>query len=190
MIRLFLFLVAVPLFFSGLMIASGQWQASRSGWQVTPLSWPNSSPHLMQTTAPPWPDLSISKSDSSDPAAVGIPLTYTITVTNNGGVDATGVTLFDILPARVNFSSAASSQGNCDGTTIIICDFNTLTIDAVVTVTVVVTPLDATSISNAAGVTSDEADLDLTDNTVVEETQLNPSSAGPISPIYLPVIFK
>jgi uncharacterized repeat protein (TIGR01451 family) len=140
----------------------------------------------MQTTAPPQPDLSVSKSDSSDPAKVGISLTYTITVANNGTEEATGVTLYDILPSSVNFGSATPSQGNCTGTSIIICDLNSLNSGATVIVAVVVTPTKVGRITNAAGVLSDEDDSDLTNNTTVEETRVTPS----VSRIYLPLIFK
>ena len=44
-------------------------------------------------------DLSITKTDSPDPATVGNNVTYTITVTNTGANDASAVTVADALPA-------------------------------------------------------------------------------------------
>ena len=46
-------------------------------------------------------DLSIAKVDSPDPVVQGSSLTYTVTVTNNGPSNATGVVMTDTLPAGV-----------------------------------------------------------------------------------------
>ena len=53
----------------------------------------------------PAPDLALSASATPSPAVAGQPLTYTLTLTNGGG-DATGVELEDVLPAGVAFVSA------------------------------------------------------------------------------------
>ncbi len=55
-------------------------------------------------------DLSITKTDVTDPVNAGDNLTYTITVTNDGPDAATGVTVTDPLPANVTFVS-----GDVDG---------------------------------------------------------------------------
>jgi len=55
-------------------------------------------------------DLALSASGPTT-GAVGTPLAYTFTVTNNGPSPATGVTLTQVLPAGINFVSAAASQG-------------------------------------------------------------------------------
>jgi uncharacterized repeat protein (TIGR01451 family) len=44
-------------------------------------------------------DLSVGKTATPDPATVGTPLTYTLTVANNGPDAATGVRLIDRMPA-------------------------------------------------------------------------------------------
>ena len=190
MIRIFLFLAVVPAIIVGVMVAAGQLQVSGSQLEIAPVNWPSSRPKYMQTTIPPQIDLSVNKSDSPDPATVGTNLAYLITVTNYGSLDATGVTLFDILPASVTFGSATPSQGNCAGTSIIICNLNTLTSSAIITVTVVVTPTEELRITNAAGVISDGVDPDMTNNTTTEDTQVGPSQTGVVSLIYLPIILK
>ena len=76
-------------------------------------------------TQPP-ADLFLTMSDSPDPVTAGTNLTYTITVTNNGPTDATGVTVSDPLPAGVSFVSANPTQGSCSGTTTVTCDLGGL----------------------------------------------------------------
>ncbi len=53
-------------------------------------------------TLTPEADLSISKTDSPDPVAALDTLTYTVTVSNAGLSDATGVTVTDTLPAGLS----------------------------------------------------------------------------------------
>ena len=55
-------------------------------------------------------DLAIVKAGNVDPVDAGDPLTYTLTVTNNGPDSAAGVSVVDTLPSDVTFVS-----GNVDG---------------------------------------------------------------------------
>ncbi|NIT28630.1 MAG: DUF11 domain-containing protein, partial [Candidatus Aminicenantes bacterium] len=90
----------------------------------------------------PTSDLSITKTDSPDPVAIGENITYTLTVTNNGPSIANGVTVTDTLPVEVTFLSAISSQGACihngsvNGGTVT-CDIGSLANVANATVTIV-----------------------------------------------------
>ena len=54
-------------------------------------------------------DLSLTKSFSTQPAstAIGSTLEYTITVTNEGSLDMTNVTIVDYLPCGLDFNSSA-----------------------------------------------------------------------------------
>ncbi|UCD51684.1 MAG: DUF11 domain-containing protein, partial [Phycisphaerales bacterium] len=61
----------------------------------------------------PEADLEVVKTTLPDPVDAGTTLTYTVTVTNNGPGNATGVTLTDTLPEGVIFLSASgTSQGS------------------------------------------------------------------------------
>jgi uncharacterized repeat protein (TIGR01451 family) len=62
-------------------------------------------------------DLAVSKTASSTSVNSGSNFSYTVTLTNNGGSDATGVTLSDTLPAEVTYVSAVASQGSYNPTT-------------------------------------------------------------------------
>jgi uncharacterized repeat protein (TIGR01451 family) len=139
---------------------------------------------LLNDSKPPSADLAISKSDSPDPVTVGNPLTYTITVRNNGPSAATGVMMTDSLPATLTLVSAISGQGNCTGTATVTCNLGTLSNGGSVTVTIVVTPTQVGGISNTATVTAAETDPDASNNSATEITTINPiirqlSALGP-----------
>ena len=119
----------------------------------------------------PAADLSVTKSDSADPVAKGIRLTYSIVVANNGPSSATDVRLTDALPVNVQFVSAASTAGSCTqrGSTVT-CELGALNNGTVVTVTIIVTPKKAGILTNTAHVNSMSPDPDPANNTDVEET--------------------
>ena len=58
-------------------------------------------------------DLSIAKTDSADPVDPGDSFTYTLTVTNNGPSDASGLTVSDTVPAGFTITSVTSGAGVC-----------------------------------------------------------------------------
>lgn len=61
----------------------------------------------------PGSDLFVVKFASPSPGVQGEQINYTISIGNLGPLDATGLTLLDILPAGVTFVSVNSSQGTC-----------------------------------------------------------------------------
>ncbi|NIL98397.1 MAG: DUF11 domain-containing protein, partial [Planctomycetales bacterium] len=118
-------------------------------------------------------DLSISKSDSRDPAIAGQLLTYTVVVTNHSSAQATGVTATDKLPAGVSFVSAASSQGTvqeADG--IVTASLGSLAAGATATVTIEVdVPSGQTApLLNVATVAGNEPESNLDNNRAEEPT--------------------
>jgi uncharacterized repeat protein (TIGR01451 family) len=105
---------------------------------------------------PPSADLSIIKSDSPDPVAIGTNLTYVITVTNNGPDAAAGVIVTDTLPSNVTFVSATASQGSCSHAGgIVTCGIGDMSNGATVSINIVVTaPNSPGTITNSATVSS------------------------------------
>ncbi len=59
--------------------------------------------------AAPSIDLALAKTVDVAAAAIGDPLVYTLTLTNEGGTDATGVVVTDMLPAGVDFDSTSDA---------------------------------------------------------------------------------
>ena len=124
-------------------------------------------------------DLSVTKTDSSDPVLVGSNLTYTVTVTNKGPSTANEVTLTDTLPGTVTLTLATPSQGNCIGTNIITCDLGTLVSGDNATVTIIVTTNSTGNITNTASMTSGLSDPQVSDNSASQSTIVTvPSVAG------------
>lgn len=107
-------------------------------------------------------NLSITKTADSPTFTPGQQITFTITVTNNGPNDATGVVVTDVLPAGTTFVSAT---GPCTGTTTIVCTYPTLVNGATETISLVVTANGSAPITNTATVTAVEGDPNPTNNT-------------------------
>jgi uncharacterized repeat protein (TIGR01451 family) len=118
-------------------------------------------------------DLQVTQSDSPDPVSVGSPLVYTLSVANHGPSEATGVTLVDHLPAQATLGPIVTSQGDCSGTNPITCHLDTLSASSAATITVVITPTVAGTITNTVSVTQTEIDPNNADNTAGEGTEVN-----------------
>ncbi len=125
-------------------------------------------------------DLSITKVDSPDPVTAGSNLTYTLTVTNNGPSDATGVMVTDTLPAGATFDPANSTPGCTEAGGVVTCAIGNLANGANATVTIAVTVDPATpvgTITNTATVTGQEKDSNMGDNTASTDTTIIPPSS-------------
>jgi uncharacterized repeat protein (TIGR01451 family) len=120
-------------------------------------------------------DLTLTTVGSPNPIVIGNQLTYQLAVTNHGPNTATGLTLTEKLPESATFISVDSSQGTCTalGDTII-CDLGSLPTSSNVTVTVVVTPLQAGIITNAARIVTEELDLNPSDNEAIGSVLVHP----------------
>ncbi len=113
-------------------------------------------------------DLVLTKTAQPNPVNAGSPLSYTLTITNNGPSAATGVTLTDALPATTTLVSATPTQGTCTGTTTVNCALGTISgigTAGTVSVVIVVTPTGSGPLANTANVIANEFDPNPANNT-------------------------
>ena len=123
------------------------------------------------STVDPATDLSVTISDSPDPVTVGSPLTYTITITNNGPLTSTAVSLTSTLPGNVTYTSATPTQGNCGEVAgVVTCTLGIIVDGATATVSIVGNPTSAGSPTLSATVIGELADPNLNDNDDTEGT--------------------
>ena len=118
-------------------------------------------------------NLSITKTDSPDPIAVGHNLTYTMTVTNNGPDAATGAVVTDPLPASAAFISASPQCVYTQSSHTVTCSLGTLANGSTATVSVVVRPVQGGTITDTASVMGNEMDPDTSNNTATASTTVN-----------------
>ncbi len=121
-------------------------------------------------------DLAISKTDDPDPAVAGDTVTYTFTVENFGPSDATGVTVIDDVPAGLMFDSAAvPCTPGVPGPGELTCDVGDIPagFDAVFDVSFFIDPgAPPGTVTNGAEVSSDATEVDPSDNTTTEDTEI------------------
>jgi len=112
-------------------------------------------------------DLSISKAANNSTFNEGNNVTYTITLTNNGAADATGIQITDQLPSGITYVSDTPGQGNYDsGTGVwnvgILSNGNNATLTITATVD---TGTGGSVITNSASITAlDQNDPDNTND--------------------------
>lgn len=118
-------------------------------------------------------DLSVTMTDSPDPARRRTNVTYSITVKNAGPGSASGVTVTDLL-GGMNFVSITSSQGTCSGpgyfNPALICSLGTMASGASASVTIVARPQLAGTYTNTVTVRSGTADNNNANNSASATT--------------------
>jgi uncharacterized repeat protein (TIGR01451 family) len=127
---------------------------------------------------PPAPDLALS---ASAPGSVTVEnrVTYTLTVTNNGTGDATGVMLTDSLPPGVTFVSATGGVTPVNG--VLTFGIGTLAAGGTASFTIVVTPTAAGTLQNQARVRMDQTDPTPADDSIARSTTVVPQVVdGPV----------
>ena len=118
-------------------------------------------------------DLALVKSAAPNPVKAGQQLTYTLTATNNGPSNATGVTIVDTLPAGTSYQSASGqSSASIAGQTLTL-NVGNLAAGASSTITVVVNVASTATgtITNTATVSGNQPDPNLANNTASVSTQ-------------------
>lgn len=130
-------------------------------------------------------DLGISKAGYPDPVAAGAGLTYILTVTNYGPSDATGIEVFDILPAETSFNPAASSVNCASSGALITCGIGNLTAGDSATVTLAVTVSSSLAegavLTNWAMISGDERDPNASNDGTTAVTEIKRESDLTIS---------
>jgi uncharacterized repeat protein (TIGR01451 family) len=119
------------------------------------------------------PDLQIEMIESSAPAPSGRPLSYTITVTNNGPLTATEVTMTDTLPAELIFVSSTPGGPDCTyASGVLTCDLGTMAASdtSQVTIETVVDHPEYGGFSNSSSVAAAETDPITANNTASVDT--------------------
>jgi uncharacterized repeat protein (TIGR01451 family) len=147
--------------------------ANWPGGRPDPDVWFDSQPAPVVNDA----DLRIEKSDLPDPVAAGALLTYTLTAFNDGPHVALDVVVTDTLPTGVTY---VSDTGGCDTSAlpVLTCNVGTLvngansSFDIVVLVDANLAANGISLITNNASVTGVANDLDPSDNSVSEDTQI------------------
>ena len=114
-------------------------------------------------------DPALTNGEDNTSPSVGDTVTFTVTLTNNGPLDDTGIIVTDIVPAGLTYSSSVADTGTYDATTGIwtvgsVANGGTATLTLKVTVN---SGMATQKITSTAKIThSDQPDGDTSDNTL------------------------
>ncbi len=125
-------------------------------------------------------DLSVVKTDDTDPVSQGENFSYPIAVTNNGQSTATGVTLIDNLPAEVTFVSS-TNPGCVAGNGTVTCNLGTIDNGNTITFQINVTADSPGTITNTATVSANQNDPNPSNNVDSETTVIIPVVTADLS---------
>jgi uncharacterized repeat protein (TIGR01451 family) len=143
------------------------------------------------STSIPAADLSLTMTDSPDPAGMGSNVTYTLTVSNAGPVTATAVALTVRLDGLFRVVSITPSQGTCgapDAVNMFTCNLGSIATGSTARVTAVATMPQATgSLLSDAFVSGNEIDPNNTNNSASQVTTVttNPTPYPVLSSLTL-----
>ena len=125
-------------------------------------------------------DVSLTKTDSTDPVVAGDPMSYTLTVTNNSAGPSVGVGVSDVLPAELSYIGSSPVGACINAAGILTCDVGTVAggASATVQITVAVRLTAAGTIVNSATVFTGNPDPDPSNNTATASTTVMPGEAS------------
>ena len=123
-------------------------------------------------------DLSITKTDSADPVTPGQAFTYTLTVTNAGPSDATGLTVSDTVPPQFALTGTATGTGSCGNVgNAVTCNLAALAATGTWVITVSVTAgATGGTFTNTATVSGTEADPVPGNNSASQTSTITPQA--------------
>jgi uncharacterized repeat protein (TIGR01451 family) len=135
--------------------------ASVAGQQPDPNPGNNTTQPVVTPVDPAVANLTVTVTAVPDRVVVGQELTYTIVVTNGGPNTATGVIVTDTLTAGAAFVTATTTQGAVsESGGVVTATLGTLAPGATATVTIIVQPTAAGSLTNVARVAGDQPNSD------------------------------
>ena len=127
----------------------------------------------------PVADLAIAKADDPDPVVAGEPLTYELTVTNNGPAEAKETTVTDELPAGTTVTGSRAEQGSCtEDAGTVECVLDPLPSGASRTVTITAIANQAGEITNEASVRGNVSDRSPSNDSATETTTVLAANDG------------
>jgi hypothetical protein len=141
-------------------------------------------------TAPqtPFVDVSVAMSAAPNPDPAGVSLAYTLSVSNLGTAQATGVVVSDTLPPGTVLLSASQGCANTAGT--VTCNIGTLAPVLASPITIAIAAFAAGQVTNSATATLNETDSAPANNTATLATNVVLSPLGPgLSPTNATDIF-
>jgi uncharacterized repeat protein (TIGR01451 family) len=142
---------------------------------------PSNNSATATTMVTPAADLALSKTVSTKKPAAGLPLAYTLTVTNSGPSAASGVTVTDTLSANESF--VAGSAGCSHSGQTVTCTATGLAMGAKATFTLnVQVAAGTTSVTNTASVASATPDPNTTNNSASVTTNFGGKVHGHLVP--------
>jgi uncharacterized protein len=121
----------------------------------------------------------LSKVASSDRAAEGSVITYTLTVTNNGPSNATDVVVTDPLPSGLSLISISTTQGTCTQGPPIRCSLGTMGTGVAARIVIDARATQPGEVTNEATVTLSTQDPSAADNTARARTVVEPATFEP-----------
>jgi uncharacterized repeat protein (TIGR01451 family) len=138
----------------------------------------NNSATVASHVNPPFCDLAIGLAGAPNPVLVGQTLSYTVSVTNKGPANATGVLLTNTIPAGMTFISAVPSQGVVTSTlgNVVVASLGGVTNGGRATLTINVTPSFEGTFSATSTVSATQVDPFLANNSAIVSTVVGPAA--------------